>query len=120
MLKVDRSHYCPSQQPYNDSPHPIGFGATISAPHMHAHALEVLKDRLVDGASVLDVGSGSGYLTACMAHMVGPRGTVIGVEHIEELVRQSEVNIRRDCPGLLDSGSVKLIGELIIQLFARH
>ena len=36
----------------------------------HAHALEVLSDKLVEGASALDVGSGSGYLTACLARMV--------------------------------------------------
>ena len=36
---------------------------------------------------VLDVGSGSGYLTAIMAHMVqdGQRGRAVGIEHIQEL-----------------------------------
>lgn len=29
---------------------------------------------------VLDVGSGSGYLTVCMAEMVGPQGHVVGGE----------------------------------------
>lgn len=111
MLKVDRSYYCPSRSPYQDSPYSIGYGATISAPHMHAYALEALKDKLVEGAQVLDVGSGSGYLTACMAHMVGPGGVVYGVDHIKELVSQSEENIRSDCPELLDSGRVKLLGE---------
>lgn len=109
MLKVDRAFYCPSEQPYFDSPCSIGYGATISAPHMHAYALELLKDKLVDGATVLDVGSGSGYLTACLADMVGPSGRVFGVEHIKELVHRSEENIRRDCPDLLDSGRVKLV-----------
>lgn len=37
---------------------------------MHAYALEVLSEKLVAGAKVLDVGSGSGYLTACMSMMV--------------------------------------------------
>ena len=37
----------------------------------HAHALELLEEQLTrDGARALDVGSGSGYLTACMALMV--------------------------------------------------
>jgi len=36
----------------------------------HAISLELLSDRLVEGATVLDVGSGSGYLTACMSVMV--------------------------------------------------
>ena len=41
---------------------------------MHAHALELLKDNLKPGCRALDVGSGSGYLTVCMAHMVRRRG----------------------------------------------
>lgn len=110
MLRVDRSNYCPSQTPYADSPCGIGYGATISAPHMHAFALGALKDKLVDGAKVLDVGSGSGYLTACMAHMVGSRGVVYGVDHVKNLVEQSRVNIYDDCKELLDSGRVKLLG----------
>lgn len=36
----------------------------------HAHALELLSDHLKAGNKALDVGSGSGYLTACMALMV--------------------------------------------------
>ena len=38
---------------YYDSPAPIGFSATISAPHMHAHCLELLQDKLTPGARVL-------------------------------------------------------------------
>ena len=45
---------------YEDAPQTIGFAATISAPHMHAHALEYLVDHLKPGARVLDVGCGSG------------------------------------------------------------
>ena len=44
------------------SPQSINFNATISAPHMHAYALEYLKDLLKPGGKVLDVGAGSGYL----------------------------------------------------------
>ena len=57
MKKVDRGNYC-SLSPYMDSPQAIGYGVTISAPHMHAHALEMLKDHLYEGAKALDVGSG--------------------------------------------------------------
>lgn len=37
---------------------------------MHAYALEVLNDKLKPGAKALDIGSGTGYLTACFAVMV--------------------------------------------------
>ncbi len=43
---------------------PIGNEQTISAPHMHAACLDLLAEELRPGARALDVGSGSGYLTA--------------------------------------------------------
>eukprot|EP00921_Rhytidocystis_pertsovi_P022497 GHVQ01035937.1.p1 GENE.GHVQ01035937.1~~GHVQ01035937.1.p1 ORF type:complete len:229 (+),score=20.76 GHVQ01035937.1:200-886(+) len=55
MSKVDRGHYV-TPNPYSDSPQSIGFGATISAPHMHAFALEYLRDNLQPSCRVLDVG----------------------------------------------------------------
>lgn len=48
-----------------DSPQAIGYGVTISAPHMHAHALEMLKDHLYEGAKALDVGSGNFNYRTC-------------------------------------------------------
>ncbi|XP_027687290.1 protein-L-isoaspartate(D-aspartate) O-methyltransferase isoform X2 [Chelonia mydas] len=111
LTATDRAHYT-KYFPYMDSPQSIGYKATISAPHMHAHALELLKDQLVEGAKALDVGSGSGYLTACFARMVGSTGKAVGIEHIEELVRESIRNVREDDPTLLTSGRVKfLVGD---------
>ncbi|XP_047986400.1 protein-L-isoaspartate(D-aspartate) O-methyltransferase isoform X2 [Leguminivora glycinivorella] len=108
MNSVDRKNYCP-YAPYHDSPQSIGYSATISAPHMHAHALERLKNQLIPGEKALDVGSGSGYLTACMAFMVGETGRVIGIEHIPELVQMATKNIKKDNPALLTSERIKLI-----------
>ena len=71
MQAVDRKYYAPSL-PYIDSPQSIGYGATISAPHMHAYALEYLAQKLKVAKYVLDVGSGTGYLTAAMAYLVSP------------------------------------------------
>ena len=65
LLSVDRKLFC-SSDPYSDEPKSIGFGSTISAPHIHALILELLKDHLKNGSSFLDIGSGSGYLTICM------------------------------------------------------
>jgi SAM-dependent methyltransferase len=48
----------------------------------------LLPQQLAPGASVLDVGSGSGYLLAVMARMVQPGGRVYGVEHIPEVRRR--------------------------------
>ena len=108
MRKVDRGHFS-KRNPYLDSPQPIGYAATISAPHMHVHALQHLDEQLYPGASALDVGSGSGYLTACMAYMVGTEGKVYGIDHMKSLVDDSIVNMRKGNAELLDSGNVKLI-----------
>lgn len=107
MLAVDRGHFC-LNNPYMDAPQGIGFGVTISAPHMHAHALELLKDQLVEGEKALDVGSGSGYLTSCMAIMVGETGTAVGIDHIPELIALSQRNIGKGNPELMKTGQVQL------------
>ena len=52
----------------------IGFGATMSSPQSHVQALDLLVDSLQAGGRALDVGSGSGYLTACMGYLVHKRG----------------------------------------------
>ncbi|PKY07684.1 protein-L-isoaspartate O-methyltransferase [Aspergillus campestris IBT 28561] len=115
MLKVDRGHYAPSR-PYSDSPQSIGHSATISAPHMHGHACEYLIDFIRPGSRVLDIGSGSGYLTHVLANLAtGPAdtdgGCVIGVDHIQELVDLANHNMRKSEQGrsLLDSGKVEFI-----------
>jgi protein-L-isoaspartate(D-aspartate) O-methyltransferase len=109
MKEVDRADYAPVN-PYMDSPQSIEYGATISAPHMHAMALDGLLGVIRPDSHILDVGSGSGYLTACFAKLA-PNGTVVGIEHIRELVDLSEKNIRKHDADLIDSGRVKLIVE---------
>lgn len=108
MLSIDRGDFAPSS-PYGDHPVSIGYGATISAPHMHASALELLKDHLKEGDRALDVGSGSGYLTACMAMMVGETGKVVGIEHIKQLVDLSKENVKKNHGDLLTSGRILFV-----------
>ncbi|KAL5214831.1 hypothetical protein ABZP36_003983 [Zizania latifolia] len=59
MESIDRALFvAEGLTPYTDSPMPIGYNATISAPHMHATCLELLKEHLQPGMHALDVGSG--------------------------------------------------------------
>ena len=53
--------------------------------------------------------SGSGYLTACMAEMVGKNGKVVGIDHLPELVEQSKRNMKNGNADLLASGQVVLV-----------
>ncbi|PYH75970.1 protein-L-isoaspartate O-methyltransferase [Aspergillus uvarum CBS 121591] len=117
MKGVDRAHYAPSR-PYSDSPQPIGHAATISAPHMHGHACEYLIDFLKPGSHVLDIGSGSGYLTHVFANLVTDpsaanqaNGQVIGIDHIPELVKLAYENMSKSEQGrkYLKSEIVKFI-----------
>ena len=109
MSKVDRAKYVRTSDAYMDAPQSIGHGATISAPHMHAYALEYLEGRLRPGARALDVGSGSGYLTSCMALMVGDEGVVVGIEHVPQLQETARKNIESDQPNLVRNGRILLV-----------
>ncbi|VDK18823.1 unnamed protein product [Anisakis simplex] len=108
MLSVDRADFCPTNT-YDDKPQSIGYNTTISAPHMHAITLETLKDHLKKGASALDVGSGSGYITTCMAELVGESGRVIGIDHKKELVELAKRNIEKSHSYLLSSGRIIMV-----------
>ncbi|KAK5699933.1 hypothetical protein LTR97_006067 [Elasticomyces elasticus] len=110
MVGVDRAHYAP-YAPYEDSPQTIGHRATISAPHMHAAACESLLPYLRPGARVLDIGSGSGYLTHVLAELVKPGGKVVGVEHIQPLVEMGTANTRKSAEGrdLMNSGGIRYV-----------
>ena len=110
LCQVDRAHYSPAT-PYCDSPQTIGFGATISAPHMHASAAESLLPYLHSDARVLDIGSGSGYLTAVLANLVGASGKVVGIDHIQSLVDLAAKNMAKSKEGreMLESGKVRFL-----------
>lgn len=76
---------------------------------MHAYALEYLKDCLKPGNRVLDVGSGSGYLTVAFSKMMDDEGVVVGVEHIPELVTASIENISKSHKNLLEEKKIVII-----------
>ncbi|XP_055610466.1 protein-L-isoaspartate(D-aspartate) O-methyltransferase [Uranotaenia lowii] len=114
LTATDRKFYVASNlNPYVDSPQRIGHGATISAPHMHAYALELLENHLKADSRVLDVGSGSGYLTACFARYIHAKenasGLVVGIEHHPELVKLGIKNIREDDASLIETGKVIMV-----------
>ncbi|KKY20172.1 putative protein-l-isoaspartate(d-aspartate) o-methyltransferase [Diplodia seriata] len=78
---------------------------------MHASACESLLEYLNPGAKVLDIGSGSGYLSHVLAELVKPNGTVIGVDHIQELVDLAKANTAKSPEGknLMESGAIKYV-----------
>ena len=108
MMEVDRADFAPSR-PYQNNAQRIGCNVVISAPDLHSYCLEALKDHLIEGSTVLDVGFGSGYLTAAMSKMMNDKGTVIGIEHIKELYDFGLNNICKHHKNLIDSQKIILV-----------
>src|SRR2546428_13707229 len=77
---------------YADVPLPIGRGQTISAPSMIAIMLD--EARLAPGDHVLEIGTGSGYHAALIAHLVGPQN-VVSIERIARLAEWGRANLAR-------------------------
>ncbi len=75
-----------------DEPLPIGSGQTISQPLTVAFMLELLN--VQEGQTVLEIGSGTGWVSALIAHMVGPNGRVVGVEIMQSLADAARVRLR--------------------------
>lgn len=73
MRALPRADFLPeNMQPYSaeDTPLPIGFGQTASAPHMVSIMNEALQ--LEIGHNVLEVGAGSGWHAATIAEIIAP------------------------------------------------
>ncbi|KAK1945188.1 Protein-L-isoaspartate(D-aspartate) O-methyltransferase [Phytophthora citrophthora] len=100
LRRVDRGDFVApafrdSNERYANQPLRIGTIATISTPQQHAQVLGLLEPHLQPEMTAVDVGCGSGILVAAMAHLVGPRGFVTGVDIVPELVEFSKENLRR-------------------------
>jgi len=75
---------------YADTPQGIGYGQTISAPHMVAIMTELLKPSPYD--KVLEVGAGSGYQAAVLSKLVRK---VYAMELIPELAEFARANLKK-------------------------
>ena len=75
---------------YADGPLPIGFGQTISQPYIVARMTELLG--LKGEEKVLEIGTGSGYQAAVLAHLAREVHTV---ERIPELAEQARERLKR-------------------------
>lgn len=103
---------------YLDTALPIGSGQTISQPYTVAFMLELLQPRA--GDNILDIGSGSGWQTALLAHIVSEGGTrpclpreaskrrcgVTAIEIIPELCEWGRQNVAKH--GFIEHGIVEM------------
>jgi protein-L-isoaspartate(D-aspartate) O-methyltransferase len=75
---------------YEDAALPIGSGQTISQPSVHARYLSEL--RLTGHERALEIGTGSGYQTVLLSHLVEQ---VFSIERVRELLDRARDVIRR-------------------------
>lgn len=92
LAAVPRHRFVPPQfqaQAYDDAPLPIGHGQTISQPYIVALMTQAL--RLTPASRVLEVGTGSGYQAAVLAHIT-PH--VWSIEALPELAGAARERLR--------------------------
>jgi protein-L-isoaspartate(D-aspartate) O-methyltransferase len=102
MLRVPRHEFVDPpfrDQAYEDHPIPIGQDQTISQPYIVALMLEALK--LTPGDKVLEIGTGSGYVTALLAELTAQ---VFSVERHAALAEKA-----REILGSLGYNRVKIM-----------
>lgn len=89
--KIKREQFVPADRQvmaFMDLEIPLGYGASMWCPKLEARALQEMHLKRSD--SVLEVGSGSGYMAALLAHLAGQ---VTSVEIVPELNAFAEKNL---------------------------
>jgi protein-L-isoaspartate(D-aspartate) O-methyltransferase len=89
MLAVPRHEFVPddrSRSAYEDTPLPIGYGQTISQPHIVAEMTRRL--RLAEDSKVLEIGTGSGYQAAVLTEFTPHVFTIEIIEPLAEAARK--------------------------------
>lgn len=111
MKKFDRYDFLPHApaESWMNIPVCINYSATMPEGSYHGTSLDAIYKWLKPGARCLDIGSGTGYIAACMAEMVGPTGKVYGIEHIPYIMEMSMEAVRINHADLLDDGILEFI-----------
>lgn len=89
IAQVPRHRFVPDylqHRAYDDVALPIGDGQTISQPWVQARSLEALE--LTGHDRVLEIGTGSGYQTALLAHLTDE---VVSVERVRSLSERARL-----------------------------
>ncbi|MBS0288793.1 MAG: protein-L-isoaspartate O-methyltransferase [Proteobacteria bacterium] len=91
MMQISRESFVPlafHHLAYSDTDIPLSEGQTMLSPKVVGRALQSLK--LTGQEKVLEVGTGTGYVTACLAKLAKE---IISVEIQPTLLAQAEMNL---------------------------
>jgi protein-L-isoaspartate(D-aspartate) O-methyltransferase len=90
MRSVPREHFTPAtyrEVAFADAPIPLAHGQWMLPPKIHGRILQALQIQPAD--VVLEVGSGSGYLSACLGRLASRVQSLELFEDLALLARQS-------------------------------
>ena len=93
MREVPRHEFVPDEMKrmaYEDRPLPIGYNQTISQPYIVAFMTEQINPKA--GMKVLEIGTGSGYQAAILAHL---ECEVYTIELVPELAKQAQQTLEK-------------------------
>ena len=91
LAQVPRENFVPlafHNLAYSDTDIPLSEGQTMLSPKVVGRALQALN--LTSHDKVLEVGTGTGYMTACLAHLANE---IISVEIQPTLLGQAQINL---------------------------
>jgi len=78
---------------YRDIPLPIGQYQTISQPSTVVAMTEALD--VQPGQKILEIGAGSGWQAALLAHLTGPKGIVFSMERLIKIADLAKFDLER-------------------------
>jgi protein-L-isoaspartate(D-aspartate) O-methyltransferase len=96
MYAVPRELFVPralKDLAYSDSALPIGCGQTMLPPNLQGRILQALE--LTQGDRVLEIGTGTGYLTACLSLIAA---SVYSIDIHADLTGEARSNLREALP----------------------
>lgn len=130
MRMTPRTAHLPADQQARaalDRALPIGHGQTCSQPTTVRNMLLALD--VQPGQRVLDLGAGSGWTTAILARLVGPSGSVLGVERVPALAAWGAAHVAaaglpwativRAAPGVLGAPAQGPFDRILVSAEAR-
>ena len=91
LMEIPREQFVPTgyeSLAFADTEIPIGHGQSMMTPTLEGRVLQALKPAA--GESVLEVGTGTGFVTACLAKLAGP---VTSIDIYEDFLDTARANI---------------------------
>ena len=107
MINVNQRNYVKSEDKtivFEDiyKPMKYGYNYVLPSPCLICKLLEEVKPIKKSNIRALEMGTGSGYITALLTHLIGKKGRLISVENNENLMNIAKTNIQSNNSEIYD------------------